>query len=46
MVGVGGIGLQRGNKDSIHVVVEVNCNCEVGSDSSSGDSNLSQDAPA
>ena len=46
MVEVDDIGLEKGNKDSIGVFeVELACNCELGSDSSLGNSNLSQDAP-
>jgi hypothetical protein len=46
VVEVDDIGLEKGNKDSIWVFeVELACSCELGSDSSPGNSNLSQDAP-
>lgn len=46
MVEVDDMGSEKGNKDNIQVFeVESACNCELGSDSNSGNSNLSQDAP-
>jgi hypothetical protein len=47
VVEVDDIGLEKGSKDSIQVFeVGLPCNCELGSDSSLGNNNLSQDAPA